>query len=207
MEGNPKKRPQIWRSSIFGPMIFTKDNWVLASRVAEKTHEVRDLKDSVFAIAKKRTPPPWKLTNIFWKKNWWLVQMIHVLFKRVLLFWGQKIRHFRCKVTLYFKPPGPQCCLRSHGWIVIGSRVFVVWNLLQSQPSPRSRHYSDFQKKTPQPAKPPPPKRKNRWWFQTFFIFTPIWKISNLTHIFQMGWFNHQPEKIETFRVLGRSGY
>ena len=33
-----------------------------------------------------------------------------------------------------------------------------------------------------------------RWWFQTFFIFTPIWgRFPNLTNIFQMGWFNHQP--------------
>ena len=34
----------------------------------------------------------------------------------------------------------------------------------------------------------------SRWWFQIFFIFTP--KIGEdepiLTHIFQMGWFNHQ---------------
>jgi len=31
------------------------------------------------------------------------------------------------------------------------------------------------------------------WWFQISFIFTTIWgKISNLTNIFQMGWFNHQ---------------
>jgi len=32
---------------------------------------------------------------------------------------------------------------------------------------------------------------------QTFFIFTPIpWgRFPILTNIFQMGWFNHQPEK------------
>ncbi len=30
-----------------------------------------------------------------------------------------------------------------------------------------------------------------RWWFQRFFIFTPMGKISDLTNIFQMGW-NHQ---------------
>ena len=29
---------------------------------------------------------------------------------------------------------------------------------------------------------------KSRWWFQIFLIFTPIWGI------FQMGWFNHQPD-------------
>ena len=35
--------------------------------------------------------------------------------------------------------------------------------------------------------------RFSRWWFQIFFIFTPIWgRFSNLTNIFQMGW-NHQP--------------
>ena len=33
----------------------------------------------------------------------------------------------------------------------------------------------------------------SRWWFQIFFIFTPIWGNDlNLTHIFQLGWFNHQ---------------
>ena len=31
------------------------------------------------------------------------------------------------------------------------------------------------------------------WWFQIFFIFPPTWeKIPILTHIFQVGWFNHQ---------------
>ena len=36
-------------------------------------------------------------------------------------------------------------------------------------------------------------KNLYRWWFQLFFIFTPIWgKISNLTNIFQRGW-NRQP--------------
>ena len=35
-----------------------------------------------------------------------------------------------------------------------------------------------------------------RWWFQIFFIFTPIQgKVSNLTNIFQMGW-NHQPVQV-----------
>ena len=39
-----------------------------------------------------------------------------------------------------------------------------------------------------------PAKKKPRWWFQRFFLFTPIWgKISNLPNIFQRGWFNHQP--------------
>ena len=33
-----------------------------------------------------------------------------------------------------------------------------------------------------------------RWWFQIFFIFTPIWgKIPDLTNTFQRGW-NHQPD-------------
>ena len=34
-----------------------------------------------------------------------------------------------------------------------------------------------------------------RWWFQRFFIFTPIPEemIQFDEHIFQMGWFNHQP--------------
>ena len=39
-------------------------------------------------------------------------------------------------------------------------------------------------------------KHPYRWWFQTFFSFIP--KIGEdepiLTHIFQMGWFNHQLE-------------
>ena len=34
----------------------------------------------------------------------------------------------------------------------------------------------------------------SRWWFQIFFIFTPIWGMIQFDeHIFQMGWFNHQP--------------
>ena len=39
------------------------------------------------------------------------------------------------------------------------------------------------------------------WWFQTCFIFTPIWEWSILTNIFQMGW-NHQLDQwcaFETF--------
>ena len=37
-----------------------------------------------------------------------------------------------------------------------------------------------------------------RWWFQPFFIFTPMWgKIPILTNVFQMGW-NHQPLKYST---------
>ena len=36
---------------------------------------------------------------------------------------------------------------------------------------------------------------KSRWWFQIFLIFTPIWGNNPiLTNIFQMGWFNHQPD-------------
>ena len=39
----------------------------------------------------------------------------------------------------------------------------------------------------------------SRWWFQIFF-FSPrnLRKWSNLTNTFQMGWFNHQLEYIET---------
>ena len=41
-----------------------------------------------------------------------------------------------------------------------------------------------------------PPKNITGWWFQTFFIFTPIWgKYPYWTNIFQMGW-NHQKHKI-----------
>ena len=41
-------------------------------------------------------------------------------------------------------------------------------------------------------------KQKTRWWFQIFFIFTTIWERWTQfgEHIFQMGWFNHQPEEI-----------
>ena len=39
------------------------------------------------------------------------------------------------------------------------------------------------------------------WWFQIFFMFTP--KIAEIIyfdeHIFQMGWFNHQPGKLGNF--------
>ena len=51
-------------------------------------------------------------------------------------------------------------------------------------------------------------KRLNtRWWFQFFFIFIPIpGKMIQLDeHIFQMGWFNHQLEKLDDF--LKRSNY
>ena len=36
-----------------------------------------------------------------------------------------------------------------------------------------------------------------RWWFQIFFIFTPKFGEDSHfdEHIFQMGWFNHQPVK------------
>ena len=36
---------------------------------------------------------------------------------------------------------------------------------------------------------------KHGWWFRSYFSFSPrsLGKVSNLTHIFQMGWFNHQP--------------
>ena len=42
-----------------------------------------------------------------------------------------------------------------------------------------------------------------RWlWFQIFCIFTPnLWKWSQLTNIFQMGWFNHQLVFNETCSV------
>ena len=36
----------------------------------------------------------------------------------------------------------------------------------------------------------------SRWWFQTFLIFIPLlWEMMQFDeHIFQMGWFNHQPD-------------
>ena len=42
-----------------------------------------------------------------------------------------------------------------------------------------------------------PNQELTRWWFQTFFLCTPIWgRWSHFDeHIFQMGWFNHQPVK------------
>ena len=41
---------------------------------------------------------------------------------------------------------------------------------------------------------------KSRWWFQIFLIFTPIWGNNPiLTNIFQMGWFNHQPDMFFLF--------
>ena len=37
-------------------------------------------------------------------------------------------------------------------------------------------------------------KEFSRCWFQIFVIFTPTWEDSQFDeHIFQMGWFNHQP--------------
>ena len=41
-----------------------------------------------------------------------------------------------------------------------------------------------------------------RWWFHRFLIFTPTWRWSNLTNIFQMGWFNHQPDQYEMKKDL-----
>ena len=42
----------------------------------------------------------------------------------------------------------------------------------------------------------------SRWWFETFFIFIPIWgKIPILTNIFQMGW-NHQPVFIYLYHIF-----
>ena len=42
-----------------------------------------------------------------------------------------------------------------------------------------------------------------------FLIFTPIWgclgKISTLTNIFQMGWFNHQPDTLNYHPILSCS--
>ena len=41
---------------------------------------------------------------------------------------------------------------------------------------------------------------RSRWWFQTFFyVHLYLWKWSNLTHIFWMGW-NHQQE--DAIRLL-----
>ena len=42
-----------------------------------------------------------------------------------------------------------------------------------------------------------------RWWFRIFFNFHPYQgKCSKLTNIFQMGWFNHQPENTVGYRGL-----
>lgn len=120
----PKKRPQIWRSTIFGPIIFTKSNWVLASHVCQKTHEVTDRKDSV-CYYKKCTPPE-NSRIFFWKKNDVWFRWFMSFSKWSFCLGDKKFVHFRCKVTLYFKNPGPQCCLRSHGWIIIGSSVFFL---------------------------------------------------------------------------------
>ena len=42
------------------------------------------------------------------------------------------------------------------------------------------------------------------WWFQIFFIFTPILgeMIQFDEHIFQMGWFNHQLDKYGMFSLF-----
>ena len=57
-------------------------------------------------------------------------------------------------------------------------------------------------------AKKYPRSTRTRWWFQIFFIFTPIWGRWTQfdEHTFQMGWFNHQPEndigsKIQDFPI------
>ena len=45
-----------------------------------------------------------------------------------------------------------------------------------------------------------PPSVLSRWWFQTLFIFIPIWgfMIQFDEHFFQTGWFNHQLVIYET---------
>jgi len=41
---------------------------------------------------------------------------------------------------------------------------------------------------------------ESRWWFQTYFFHPYLEKLIQFDeHIFQMGWFNHQPE-ILSFR-------
>ena len=44
--------------------------------------------------------------------------------------------------------------------------------------------------------------KKSRRWFQIFFIFIPGEIIQFDEHIFQTGWFNHQPEVALRQRVL-----
>ena len=41
-------------------------------------------------------------------------------------------------------------------------------------------------------------------WFQIFFVFTPTWGNDSHfdKHIFQRGWFNHQPVPNNTFQVI-----
>ena len=131
-----------------------------------------------FFYYNKSSPP--ENSRIFSEeKKWCLVQMIHVLFKRVLLYpfvLGTKNLFIFGGVTLYFKPPGPQCCLRSHGWIVIGSCVFLLSEIYLKPTIPRKQALWWFPEKTPKPAgRSTPPPKKTWWWFQTFFIFTPIW--------------------------------
>ena len=38
-------------------------------------------------------------------------------------------------------------------------------------------------------------KRLTRWWFHSYFLCSSLFGEDepNLTHIFHMGWFNHQP--------------
>ena len=43
------------------------------------------------------------------------------------------------------------------------------------------------------------------WWFQLFCYFHPyLGKISNLANIFQVGWFNHQPDFVVLSSILTR---
>ena len=46
------------------------------------------------------------------------------------------------------------------------------------------------------------PKSIATWWFQICFMFTLLGEIIQFDeHIFQMGWFNHQPDSLK-FNVL-----
>ena len=46
------------------------------------------------------------------------------------------------------------------------------------------------------------------WWFQRFFIFTPTWENDPIwLFFFQMGWFNHQPDKRCSIKVPSQGGW
>ena len=47
----------------------------------------------------------------------------------------------------------------------------------------------------------------SRWWFQMLFIFTPMGKISNLTHIFQMGWEKNTHQQVWFFSPTNTSSF
>ena len=118
-------------------------------------------------------------------------------------FGDKKFVHFRWGYTLFQTPRAPVLLkvprMNRYRFLC----VFVVWNLPQANHPPEAGTMVISRKNTKTSGSVHTPSEKNLVVVSNIFYFHPyLGKISNLTNIFQMGW-NHQLEKLETFRVLG----